>query len=85
MIVRTADLSIAVTDITAAVSQITQLSNNNNGYVVLANQTSTDKSISGVISIRIPAAQFESTMSALRAMALKVTSENVSASDVSQE
>jgi PKD repeat protein len=85
MIVRTADLSIAVTDITAAVSQITQLSNNNNGYVVLANQTSTDKSISGVISIRIPAEQFESTMSALRTMAVKVTSENVSAADVSQE
>lgn len=85
MIVRTADLSMAVTDITTAVSQITQLANNNNGYVVSANQTSTDKSISGVISIRIPAAQFESTMIALRAMAVKVTSENVSAADVSQE
>ena len=85
MIVRTADLSMAVTDIAAAVSQITQLTNVNNGYVVSANQTSTDKSITGVISIRIPAAQFENTMSALRAMAVKVTSENVSASDVSQE
>jgi PKD repeat protein len=85
MIVRTADLSMAVTDITTAVSQITQLANNNNGYVVSANQTSTDKSISGVISIRIPAGQFESTMSALRDIAVKVTSENVSASDVSQE
>ena len=85
MIVRTADLSIVVTDITKTISQMTQLANNNNGYVVLANQTSTDKSISGVISIRIPAVQFESTMSALRAMAVKVTSENVSASDVSQE
>ena len=85
MIVRTADLSMVVTDITKTISQMTQLANNNNGYVVLANQTSTDKSISGVISIRIPAVQFESTMSALRAMAVKVTSENVSASDVSQE
>jgi PKD repeat protein len=85
MIVRTAVLSMVVTDITTAVSQITQLTNNNNGYVVLANQTSTDKSISGDISIRIPAVQFESTMIALRAMAVKVTSENVSASDVSQE
>ena len=85
MIVRTAVLSMAVTDIAAAVSQITRLTNANNGYVVLANQTSTDKSITGVISIRIPAAQFENTMSALRTMAVKVTSENVSASDVSQE
>jgi hypothetical protein len=85
MIVRTADLSIAVTDIAAAVSQITQLTNTNNGYVVSANQTSADKSITGVISIRIPANQFESIMSALQTMAVKVTSENVSASDVSQE
>ena len=73
MIVRTADLSMAVTDITTAVSQITQLANNNNGYVVSANQTSNDKSISGVISIRIPADQFESIMCVLRAMAIKVT------------
>ena len=85
MIVRTADLSMVVTDITKTISQMTQLANNNNGYVVLANQTSTDKSISGVISIRIPAVQFESTMSALRTMAVKVTSENLAASDVSQE
>ena len=85
MIVRTADLAMAVTDITTAVSQITQLANNNIGYVLSANQTSTDKSISGVISIRIPAAQFENTMSALRAMAVKLTAEDVSAADVSQE
>ena len=85
MIVRTAVLSMVVTDITTAVSQITQLTNNNNGYVVLANQTSTDKLISGDISIRIPAVQFESTMIGLRAMAVKVTSEIVSASDASQE
>jgi Domain of unknown function (DUF4349)/PKD domain len=85
MIVRTADLSMAVTDIGAAVAQITRLADDNNGFVVSADQTSTDQSISGVISIRIPAAQFENAMSTLQAMAVKVTSENVSASDVTQE
>ena len=85
MIVCTANLSIAVTDIGSAVSQITQLANDNNGFVVSADQTSTDKSISGVISIRVPAVQFESIMSNLRAMAVKVNSVNVSASDVTQE
>ena len=85
MIVRTADLSMAVTDIGAAVAQITRLADDNNGFVVSANQTSTDQSISVVINIRIPEAQFENTMSILRAMAVKVTSENVSGSDVTQE
>ena len=85
MIVRTANLSMAVNNIADAVVQITRLTNDNNGFVVSADQTSTDQSISGVISIRIPAAQFENTMSTLRAMAVKVTSENVSASDVTQE
>ena len=85
MIVRTADSSMAVTDIGTAIAQITRLADDNNGFVVSANQNSTDQSISGVISIRIPATQFENTMITLRAMAVKVTSENVSADDVTQE
>jgi hypothetical protein len=64
---------------------ITQLASDNNGFVVSADKTSSDKSISGVISIRIPSDQFESVMNSLRAMAVKMTSENISASDVSQE
>jgi hypothetical protein len=85
MIVRTAGLDMAVNDIAASMAQITQLAYDNNGFVVSANKTSSDKSISGVIGIRIPSAQFESVMSSLRALAVKVTSENISASDVSQE
>jgi hypothetical protein len=85
MIVHTADLSMAVTDIGTAIAQITRLADDNNGFVVSANQNSTDQSISGVISIHIPATQFENTMITLRAMAVKVTSENVSADDVTQE
>jgi hypothetical protein len=85
MIVRTANLTMVVNDIAGAVSQITQLTNDNNGYVVSANKTSTDKSISGIVSIRVPAAQFDSIMNSLRAMAVKVTSDNISATDVSEE
>lgn len=85
MIVRTAGLNIAVNDITASMAQITQLAYDNNGFVVSVDKTSSDKSISGVIGIRIPSAQFENVMNSLRSMAVKVTSENISASDVSQE
>jgi hypothetical protein len=85
MIVRTAGLTMAVNDITVAVAQITRLAENNDGFVVSANINSTDKSNSGAVSIRVPSDQFEGIMNGLRAMAVKVISENVSASDVSPE
>jgi hypothetical protein len=85
MIVRTANLTMVVNDIAVAISHITQLTNNNSGYVVSANSTSTDNLITGIISIRVPAAQFDSVMNSIRAMAVKVTSDNISAEDVSEE
>jgi hypothetical protein len=85
MIVRTANLTMAVYDITETVSRITKLSNDNNGYVVSADTTSNDKTITGIVSIRVPATQFENIMSSIRVLAVKITSESVSASDVSQE
>ncbi|HEX9897416.1 MAG TPA: DUF4349 domain-containing protein [Dehalococcoidales bacterium] len=85
MIVRTANLTMVVNDIAVAISQITQLTNDNDGYVVSANKTSTDKSITGIVSIRVPASQFDSIMNSIRTMAVKVTSDNISATDVSEE
>ncbi len=85
MIVRTGTMDMVVNDIPVAISQITQLTNENNGYVVSANKYSNDKTYSGVISIRVPAAQFDNIMNSLRAMAVKVTTETSSATDVTQE
>ncbi len=85
MIVRTGSLNMVVNDIPSAITQITQLANDINGYVVSANKYSNDKTFSGVISIRVPAAQFESVMTSLRSMAVKVSNENISATDVTQE
>jgi PKD repeat protein len=85
MIVRTANISIAVNDITSTITTITRLANDNTGYVVSAVQNSNDNSVAGIISIRVPAVQFESVMTLLRKMAVKITSESVSANDVSQE
>ncbi|MDD5189528.1 MAG: DUF4349 domain-containing protein [Dehalococcoidales bacterium] len=85
MIVRTGQVDMVVNDITAAIAQITQLTNDNSGYVVSNNKYSNDKIYSGVISIRVPAAQFDGMMNSLRAMAVKVTTETSSATDVTQE
>jgi|GEM_PF-816066 len=85
MIVCTGSLNMVVNDIPTAITQMTQLANDINGYVVSANKYSNDKIFSGVISIRVPAAQFESVMTSLRSMSVKVTNENISATDVTQE
>jgi chitodextrinase len=85
MIVRTGNVTMVVNDIPAAIAKITQLTNDNNGYVVSANKYSNNKIFSGVISLRVPADQFENIMNSLRVMAVKVTTETISATDVSQE
>jgi uncharacterized membrane protein len=85
MIVRTAIVAMSVDDINSPVAQITQLTADNNGFVVAAQKNSADNNITGTVSLRIPSEKFESVMADLRSLAVKVTSENVSASDVSQE
>jgi len=85
MIVRTGSLNMVVKDIPTAITQITQLTNDAGGYIVSANKYSSNQVYSGIVSLRVPAGSFETVMNSLRGLAVKITSENVSADDVTQE
>jgi TolA-binding protein len=85
MIVRTSNITLVVGDVVTALDKITNLAEDNQGYVVSSNKWKDNGSTLGTITIRVPAGQFDSAMSALRNMSDEVTAENTSSQDVTQE
>ena len=85
MIVRTADMSLVVNDVAAALDQIAGLAENIGGYVVSSQRWQDDERLAGAITIRVPADDFGDVMGALRSLAVDVTHESTSAKDVTEE
>jgi len=85
MIVRTGNLSMVVDDISTSLDKISQLAVDLGGWVVSSSKYGTGKTVSGSISIRVPEATFNGAMDSLRAMAVDVTSDNITGQDVSEE
>ncbi len=85
MIVRTADVRLIVQDTAAAITRITRLAEESNGYVVSSNMWKEGERLVGAISIRVPAESFNNAMSTLRALADEVTYDKTTADDVTEE
>ncbi|MFQ5398020.1 MAG: DUF4349 domain-containing protein [Anaerolineae bacterium] len=86
LIIRTGNLAIVVEDTEETIQAITQLVEENGGWVVSSSVyqfNSTAKT--GEITVRIPAEGFNSAVEAIKGMALEVTSESSSGEDVTDE
>ncbi|RUR12330.1 DUF4349 domain-containing protein [Legionella sp. km772] len=88
MIIRNANLTLEVNDISKTMNQITNLANNSGGYVVSSNSNQGDEV--GIyntarISIRIPAEGLQKALDQLKTMAIKVKSEDISGEDITQK
>lgn len=86
LIIRTGNLSLVVADTEKTMAAITQMVEQNDGWVVSGSlyQYQGDAK-SGEITVRVPAAGFNNAMDALKEMAVTVESENVSGQDVTEE
>ena len=85
-IVRTASLTIQVTDISQALADIAALATQFEGYVVSSSQhADDDDSASGQVSIRVPATQYDAALQKLRELAIKVVYENSNSQDVTEQ
>ncbi|MBN1644347.1 MAG: DUF4349 domain-containing protein, partial [Dehalococcoidales bacterium] len=82
MIVRTSNMNIVVEDVSVVMDQIAQLAESSGGYVVSSYKYLNGERLTGTISIRVPAGDFDSAMATIQAMADEVTSENTTAQDV---
>lgn len=86
LIIRTADMSIVVTDTERAMESITQMTEENEGWVVSSNVFQYDETAkTGNMTVRIPAAGFQSFIDAVGLMAVEVTRISTSGQDVTEE
>jgi len=85
MIVRSGDMSLVVEDISQTVEDITQMSLAFGGYVVSSYISGEEEDMRGWISFRVPDDKFETALTQLRDMAVRVESEQTYSQDVTEE
>ena len=85
MIVRTAEMSLIVNDVSTVLDRIAGLAEDFDGYVVSSTMWKEDERLAGIIAIRVPAEDFDTVMGALRGLAVDVTHEDTSSKDVTEE
>jgi PKD repeat protein len=86
MVVRTGDMAIVVNDIITAIDAIGKnAASYPGGYVVTSQTWREGERLRGSISIRVPAASFESAMESIARLAVEVTTRNSTSKDVTEE
>lgn len=85
MIVRTADLSMVVTDTEPTLKTITALVVSAGGYVADSKAWRENDQLRARVSVRIPAEQLDSSLEAIKKLAVRVERENIGGKDVTEE
>ncbi|MDD1704017.1 MAG: DUF4349 domain-containing protein [Methanoregula sp.] len=84
-IIRTADVTLEVKEVPAAVESITSLAKSSGGFVASTSiQSGYSNRLSGSIEVRVPAASFESSLTGIKASG-KVRSVSTRGQDVTEE
>ncbi len=86
LIIRTANMSLVVSNTDEAMATISRMAEENGGWVVNSSvyQYNEDAK-TGNITIRVPSSGFNSALEALRGMAVEVRNESTSGQDVTEE
>ncbi len=86
IIIRTADMSIVVVDTEAAMDTISQMVNENGGWVVQSSVFQySDDAMTGNMNVRIPSEGFDSFLEAVRHLSVEVNHISTSGQDVTEE
>jgi large-conductance mechanosensitive channel len=86
LIIRTADMSIVVSDTEQAMAGIAQMAEDNDGWIVSSNVFQFDETAkTGNMTVRIPADGFQSFIDAVQLMSVEVTRISTSGQDVTEE
>lgn len=86
LIIRSANMDIVVTDTEEALGRLTQMAEENGGWVVNSNVFQySETAKTGNITIRVPAEGFQSALDAISAMAVEVNGLSTSGQDVTEE
>lgn len=85
MIIRTANVSMIVSNTADAVEKVTAVAEKAGGYISDSRVWHQGDLLRGTLSIRVPAANLAATLAAIRRVAIRVESESVSSQEVTQE
>lgn len=86
MVQQEATLGLVVADVSVTVEQITDLAFANGGYLInLDSGQTTGGNPRATAQLRVPAEQFFSTLTDIKAMGLEVVSENINSQDVTSQ
>jgi len=88
LVIKTGQLSLLVADVKQAVEEITKFAEDEEGFVLLADVhkvSPESEKLIGIVKIKVPSEKFTQIFNRLKNFGLKVTSENVSGQDVTEE
>jgi hypothetical protein len=85
LIIRTGNMSVVVMDTEASMTALTALVNERGGWVVTSSLYQSGQSKAGTITVRIPAAELDNLMTAVREFSLEVTRESAEGQNVTEE
>ncbi|MEA2274583.1 MAG: hypothetical protein QOI98_3291 [Solirubrobacteraceae bacterium] len=85
MIVRTASLSLIVSDAHKAMDAVTQTASQLGGYVTESKQWRENDQMRGTVTVRVPSARFDEMIGTAKKSSVRVQSETSSGQDVTQE
>lgn len=85
MIIKNANIALVVDDVHAIETEINNLAEKLDGYVIQTSTYGTGDNVHTDMTIRVPADSFESVLTSLQELAIEVTSQSVSGEDVTAE
>lgn len=85
LVIRDGNLSLVVKDLNEVKNKIITFVESNQGYLVSSEIYGVETNKSASVVIRIPEAKFSETLTYIRSLGVKVTSESVSGQDVTEE
>ena len=84
-IVKNGYMTLEVNDITVAITGVTAIARDLNGYVVSSNKQGVQDITYGQISIRVPSDSFDEAFDKLRKLAVNVPNESTNSQDVTEQ
>ena len=86
MVIKTADITLEVTQYDEVFAQVQKITADHDGFVVASTATSHEqKYSSGRITVRVPSTRFDETLQRVKKLASKIESEQIQGNDVAEE
>src|SRR3989338_8206716 len=85
VVIQESNMSLLVKDVRSIGDQILSYVKNNNGYMVYTSYTRPTESPFASITVRVPTSKLDEALAYFKSLAVKVTSENLVGTDVTED